>query len=139
VGELVSPERGEELIRWFRELRPRTLQANVRCDGEYANGATYTVRLDDVRLRAILATESIDGQIWAHLSVSAQAPARIPTWQEFRWHKDFFLGDRKAIQVLPPRAEYVNLQPHVLHLFVSLEGDPLPDFRRFHPKLGPTL
>jgi hypothetical protein len=135
----VVEARGEELIRWFQEMRPRTLQANVRLDSEYANGAWYTVRLDNVRLRAILATESVDGQLWAHLSVSAQVPARIPTWGELRWHKEYFLGDRKAIQVLPPRAEFVNHHPHVLHLFVPLETDPLPDFRRMHPTLGATL
>lgn len=31
--------------------------------------------------------------------------------------------------MLPKKAEYVNLNPYVLHLYSPLESDPLPDFR----------
>lgn len=83
---------------------------------------------DDV---AVLVSESVeaDDRIWLHVSVSR--PTRLPSWSDLRRVKDAFIGkDRKAIQVLPAQSEYVNIHPHVLHLFACLEGDPLPDFRR---------
>jgi LmbE family N-acetylglucosaminyl deacetylase len=99
----------------------------VRCVEDYQNAGYYRFRLRDVRLAAILEVEVHAEQLWAHLSVSA--PARVPSWAELRWAKEHFLGDRKAISVMPPRSEYINHHPHVLHLFASLERDPLPDFR----------
>jgi hypothetical protein len=110
-------------------LRPRSLQGNVIEREAWDNVATYWVRLNGVKLLVLLGAECVDGELWAHLSVSAQEPKRIPTWRELTWCKDYFLGDRKAVQVLPPRAEYVNIHPHVLNLYAPLERDPLPDFR----------
>lgn len=70
-----------------------------------------------------------DGRRWAHVSLSR--PSRLPSWDDVREVKDAFIGrDRKAIQVLPPEAEYVNIHPHVLHLWCCLDGDGLPDFRK---------
>lgn len=99
-------------------------------------GDTYTFRLNGVRLRAIVEVEVHEDELWAHLSVSAQSPPRIPSWVELRWAKEHFLGDRRAVQILPPRAEYVNMHPHVLNLFAPLERNPLPDFRVFEPTTG---
>lgn len=111
------------------ELKPRTLQSNVRVVGAFANALKCLVRLDGVKLSTILEVECVDGELWAHLSACAQSPARVPSWAELRWCKEYFLGDRKAVQVLPSRAEYVNVHPNVLHLYAALERDPLPDFR----------
>jgi hypothetical protein len=70
-----------------------------------------------------------DGKRWIHVSVSR--PSRLPSWEDLREVKDTFIGrDRKAIQVLPPAAEYINLHSYALHLFHCLDGDPFPDFRR---------
>jgi hypothetical protein len=70
-----------------------------------------------------------DGKRWIHVSCSR--PNRLPSWEELRLVKDTFIGrDRKAIQVLPPASEYVNDNPHVLHLWACLDGDGLPDFRK---------
>lgn len=74
------------------------------------------------------ATEA-DGKRWIHVSLSR--PSRLPSWEDVREVKDTFIGpDRKAIQVLPPKAEYVNVHRYTLHLFCCLDGDPLPDFRK---------
>jgi hypothetical protein len=71
-----------------------------------------------------------DNRRWMHVSCSR--PNRLPSWEELRLVKDTFIGrDRKALQVLPPQAEYVNIHPHVLHLWSCLDGDGLPDFRWF--------
>lgn len=70
-----------------------------------------------------------DGRFWLHLSVSHAR--RIPTWPELIEVKELFLGDREAYAVAPPRERYINIHPHVLHLFALLDGEPvLPDFTR---------
>jgi hypothetical protein len=99
----------------------------VSVKDDYPNAKRGFVRLDGARLCFILEVECVDGKLWAHLSVSLVD--RLPSWKELRWCKEYFLGDRRAIQVLPPRAEYVNLHPFVLHLYAPLEHEPIPDFR----------
>lgn len=123
--------RHEDIARALEELWPRVLQSNVRVHDDFMNAKRCAVRLDGVVLTVILEVECVDGELWAHLSMSVmrRGHERTPTWTELRWCKEYFLGDRKAIQVLPPRAEYVNINPHVLHLYTCLERDPLPDFR----------
>ncbi|HEY3493710.1 MAG TPA: hypothetical protein VGK73_03445 [Polyangiaceae bacterium] len=131
-------ERHDDVERLMHsELKPRTLQSNVRVRWEMANAMSYYVRLDGSVLVVIVEVELISSgegaeerkSFWAHLSVSVARPERIPNWGELRWCKEYFLGDRKAIQVLPPRAEYVNIKDNVLHLYAPLAHDPLPDFR----------
>ena len=69
-----------------------------------------------------------DGKQWLH--VSASQHRRQPTWDELVMVKELFMGkESKAIKVIPPRDEYVNLDTRVLHLWACLDGDPLPDFR----------
>lgn len=121
--------RHDDIARALDELWPKVAQSNVRVADDYTNAKRCYVRLDGAQLSAIVEVECIDGALWAHLSVCCQKPARVPSWDELRWCKEYFLGDRKAVQVLPPRAEYVNLHANVLHLYASLERDPLPDFR----------
>lgn len=68
-----------------------------------------------------------DRKMWLHFSMSTAA--RVPNWDELVRAKEIFLGvESRAIQVIPPRSEYVNLNKRVLHLFVCLDGNPLPDF-----------
>lgn len=119
--------RHEDIERALAELWPRIVQANVHVVDDFVNAKRGRVRLDGVVLTFIVEVECVDGKLWGHLSISA--PKRLPTWTELRWCKEYFLGDRRAIQVLPPRAEYVNIHPHVLHLYAALEHEPLPDFR----------
>lgn len=70
-----------------------------------------------------------DGKRWIHFSASHRA--RIPTWEELVELKEIFLGpETLAIQVVPPRSQYVNFCAKALHLWVCLDGDPTPDFRR---------
>jgi hypothetical protein len=117
------------VVEALDELLPRELQPNVRRVRDYDNAKFFDVRLAGVKLRAIVGVEVVAGELWAHLSVSAQTPARLPTWGELGWCKRYFLGDRKAVQVFPVQAEYVNIHPHVLNLYAPLDRDPLPDFR----------
>ena len=120
---------------WVRDLMPVVLPNEWREEGGgtfgddgHINGLMY---LNDRRgLKAILsAAVELDGRRWLHLSVSHAL--RLPTWAEFVAAKEALMGrDRKAIQVLPPRREWVNISPHVLHLFACVDGDVLPDFTR---------
>jgi hypothetical protein len=74
-----------------------------------------------------------DGRRWLH--VSASRPSKLPNWEDMREVKNTFIGrDRKAIQVLPPQAEYVNDHPYVLHLWACVDDDGLPDFRKVGPR-----
>jgi hypothetical protein len=68
-----------------------------------------------------------DGRRWLHFSCAGQS--QVPTWEQFVRTKEAFLGpETKAIQVLAPRSQWVSIHPHCLHLWVCLDGDPLPDF-----------
>lgn len=123
-------DRPEDRIAATLDLAPRVLPPNVIVTRRFVNAHSYRVKLGAVVMTALLEAEVVDGELWGHLSVCGQKPPRLPTWEELRWCKDLFLGkDRKAIQVLPPEKEYVNIHPNVLHLYAPLERDPLPDFR----------
>jgi hypothetical protein len=71
-----------------------------------------------------------DGRVWLHASMAH--PDRIPTWDELKILKAWLVtDDRYAYQVLPPASRYVNVHPHVLHLWAVIDGpEPLPDFVR---------
>lgn len=70
-----------------------------------------------------------DEKNWIHLSVSKRK--QYPSWDELVQVKELFLGkDSLAIQVLPPRVEWVNFHPFCLHLYQCLDERPLPDFRK---------
>lgn len=72
--------------------------------------------------------EERDDCMWMHVSFSRQD--KVPDWSDTARVKHAFIGDnRKAIVVLPPASEYVNIHPRVLHLWCNLDKDPLPDFR----------
>jgi len=65
--------------------------------------------------------------IWLHSSASAQHKGRVvlPTWEELSMVKAAVHEDRLAIQILPPRREYVNLT-EALHLWERLDAPTIP-------------
>lgn len=68
-----------------------------------------------------------DGKRWVHLSVAHRH--RMPKWRELVEVRDWILGPQaKAIQVLAPASQHVNINQYCLHLFCCVDGDPLPDF-----------
>lgn len=68
-----------------------------------------------------------DGKKWLHVSCAYKN--RLPSWEDLKMVKETFIGkDKKAIQVLPPDSEYVNVNPYCLHLWHCVNGDGLPDF-----------
>jgi hypothetical protein len=76
-----------------------------------------------------------DGGRWVHLSFSRGD--RVPDWEELKAVKSRFLGDETlAVQVFPPKSQWVNVHPYCLHLWHCVDGDPLPDFREI---IGPVV
>lgn len=118
-AEAILPD--PELWTSPRVLPPAWVEVERQIDGsKYLNHRAH--------LAAIVSCQrETDGQFWIHLSVSHRD--RVPNWQELIETKQVFLGDREAYMVHPPKARYVNLHPHVLHLFARLQGEAvLPDF-----------
>ncbi len=109
----------------LRDFLPRVLPAGCRLVQERGDGAAYQT-IDGLTVIVSAGTE-LDGRRWLHMSASR--PDKVPTWEDLKWMKRVFAGRKgKAIQVIPPDSEYVNIHPHVLHLWICLDGDPLPDF-----------
>jgi hypothetical protein len=64
----------------------------------------------------VLRVIASNGEGWEHISVSL--PNRCPIWMEMEYLKRlFFEPHETVIQIHPPTAEYVNYQPHTLHLW----------------------
>ncbi len=108
---------------------PRILPPAWIEDSRDQNGARYRSEL--LSLVAICSgSYEADGRAWLHLSVSHRS--REPKWRELVECKELFLGDREAYKVLPPKSRYINIHPHVLHLFALLDptAAALPDFTR---------
>lgn len=58
---------------------------------------------------------------WQHVSVSIAGSGLPPSWSVMCQIKDLFWGDDEwVIQYHPPRSEYVNNHPGVLHLWKPL-------------------
>ncbi|HEU4580905.1 MAG TPA: hypothetical protein VFS67_21750 [Polyangiaceae bacterium] len=104
-------------------MAPETLPPSVERIASHAWTKWYRARLDQ-GLLVILEVECWHGELWAHLSVTGRD--RTPTLPELAWCKDLFLGDRKAIQIFPRKAEADVAGTRTLHLHAPLESDALP-------------
>jgi len=118
------------IVRHMDQCRPRVLPALWMLYEDYPNAKVYLKTPGGVSaLKVISEVALYESKHWLHVSCSARD--MIPTWAELREVKDLFCGANSlALQILPPAAEYVNAHPNVLHLWVCLEGRPVPDFRK---------
>ena len=67
-----------------------------------------------------------DGMGWRHLSVTNAQRKALPTWNVMCRLKEAFWGDDEwVVQFHPPKEEYINDHPFVLHLWSPL-NDTLP-------------
>lgn len=60
------------------------------------------------------------GVYWEHVSLrmSSYKTDRLPTWTEMCYAKDLFWEETECVvQYHPPKADYVNNHPFVLHLW----------------------
>lgn len=63
---------------------------------------------------------------WAHVSLRAKdySGEREPTWGEMCWAKQLFWEDEEAVmQIHPPKSEFINTHPNVLHLWSPVNGE----------------
>jgi hypothetical protein len=112
---------------WVVEYLPRVLPVGWEVLEDGLDGRKYAHRTR--RLSVILSgAVELDGRRWLHLSVAS--PDGIPAYRCLCDMKRLFLGDRKALQIFPPKVEHVNIHPNCLHLWACLDADPLPDFTR---------
>lgn len=68
--------------------------------------------------------------VWEHVSVSIryERGTRTPTWAEMCTIKDYFWNEEDTVvQFHPPKSQYVNNHPNVLHLWRSVTyRQPMP-------------
>jgi hypothetical protein len=120
--------------RWLARLAPETLPPGVERTVNDSHSKWYRLRLATTPLTVILEIEVWQGELWAHLAITGRTAP--PTLAELGWCRDLFLGDRKAIQVLPRKIEAAEAGSRSVHLYVQLESDTLPSCSRMcHPSL----
>lgn len=81
-----------------------------------------------------------DQQGWEHVSVSGRYKSLqstfLPTWDDMCLIKSLFWDDEDCVvQYHPPKSEYVNCHPHVLHLWKQVGKEyPMPPSIMVGPK-----
>lgn len=120
--------------RWVLDRLPTVLPTGWTIVERAADGLRYfyrrPLRWPILSVIASGCTEE-DGQRWIHLSCAYMDTKRLPEWDVLVRARDVVLGhDAKALQVLAPRSEHINIHRYCLHLWHCVDGDPLPDFTR---------
>jgi hypothetical protein len=65
---------------------------------------------------------------WLHVSTAWSN--RLPSFEELREVREVFFDDALvAVQVFPPKAEYINVHPYCLHLYARADERTVPDLR----------
>ena len=105
----------------MRKYVPLTLQANRVRDGQYGSddsyGMTGCFRLIGPNGMLVVMSSGVDSETgWEHVSVSAKN--RPPNWGEMCFVKNIFWDEEEmVVQYHPPKSEYVNFHPNVLHMW----------------------
>jgi len=128
AGDHSSHGRGRDAARWLAQLAPAQLPPGVELTVDNEQSKWYRVRLAVLPLRATLEIEIWQGELWAHLALTGRASP--PSLPEVSYCRDLFLGDRKAIEVLPRKLERTEAGARTVHLYAPLESDSLPSFSR---------
>ncbi len=68
----------------------------------------------------------LEDKVWYHVSCSRQDA--LPSYADLKLVRQYWFGDRWAIQVFPPAPEHVNVADFCLHLWHCLDEFPLPKF-----------
>jgi hypothetical protein len=122
--------RDAEGERWLALLTPAALPPGVERIVDDTASKWYRVRLGASPIAVVLEIEVWQGELWAHLAATGRTAS--PTLAELAWCREVFLGDRKAIQILPRKAEAFDAGLRTVHLYAPLESDALPSFSRAH-------
>jgi hypothetical protein len=115
------------MSRWrLIDVLPRVLPARWELLGTQRGGMRYRNLRDSLSLLASVDRFGPDegGGAWYHVSVAGTGK-RLPTWSQLTDVKGVWFGDVLVVQILPTRAEYVNVHEHCLHLWHRLDGPTL--------------
>jgi hypothetical protein len=115
-----------EAERWLAQLAPPQLPPGIERTVNEAHSKWYRATRATTPLTVILEIEVWHGELWAHLAITGRTAP--PTLAELGWCRELFLGDRKAIQVLPRKIEQAEAGARSVHLYAPLESDALPSF-----------
>lgn len=109
---------------WNLLNKTRVRTGELASDEADGFNGMFLVRPFHRRLR-VLAT---DGDGWRHVSISVSGnPWETPTWEEMCAVKELFWdAEETAMQLHPPRSEYVNNHPGCLHLWSPTGGHAIP-------------
>ncbi len=110
----------------MKAVLPERLENGRVRSGEFASDSTYGpygkffVRGPQRDMLCIIASGGDVGDEislgWEHVSISAAR--RTPLWSEMCFVKDLFWDpEETVIQFHPPKSEYINNHPFVLHLW----------------------
>ncbi len=131
MPEILYCENGRGFID-HRPYLPLVLPSTWRVVQEMENGRAYTA--GNLKIFASAAIER-DGRPWLHLSISRR-DMTVPQWDDLLLVRSVLAPkDAHGYVCLPPEDEYCHFPPkpypmiHVLHIFYSLSGRILPDFR----------
>ena len=101
---------------------PLSLQANRVREGDYASDDSYGMAgafklISPSGVMMLVMSSGVDHEnSWEHVSVSCKD--RAPHWDEMCFVKDIFWSDEEmAVQYHPPKSDYVNCHPFVLHIW----------------------
>lgn len=104
------------------EAARNTTHPQLGSDASYGHNGAFDLPSPEPGWHLMLIAS--DGEGWEHVSVHAYRghgktrQARTPTWREMCFVKDtFWDGEDEVIQFHPPKSQYVNVHPHVLHLW----------------------
>lgn len=98
--------------------RHRITTGPMRSYVTHGNNGAFEIRMGSRRCRIIASDEGG----WEHVSISHSD--RTPNWEEMCRIKAIFWDDEDCVvQYHPPKSEYVNNHPYVLHLWRPTEGE----------------
>lgn len=84
-------------------------------DNSFGNNGQFSI-CNTRKPKRVLYCRASDGLGWEHVSVSITD--RCPTWEEMSFVKNLFWGDEDlAVQMHPPKSDYVNNHLYCLHLW----------------------
>jgi len=96
-------------------------------DESYGFNGAFTVPMaGEPRLIHVIAS---DGMGWQHVSVSFGRNPKTPSWEVMCFVKSLFWEDEDvAIQLHPPKSQWISNHPGCLHLWRCTDGrdQPLP-------------
>lgn len=92
----------------------RIEEGDIGSDDSYGNNGAFLINMKGCRYKILVIASNGEG--WEHVSVSLSY--RTPNWEEMCYIKSLFWDEEDCVvQYHPPKSEYVNFHPFVLHMW----------------------